>query len=195
MFCYLLPAGLKATPARWQGMINTCSSSSARRGSHMSWRLFLPLSPPAPSVLHSKCSKTCIFLLSCHYWLKHWHFIGWARALRMGRTPWVTSVAGRPSSTSSPHSTSPLGLTMTSVQQGLMSSAESPASTGSVAHTTCMLYWLILCVDNQSSKENSFLQRLSFLRWLMQSTAACSQLWEKSSTLLGQSCGTPLTKR
>lgn len=35
-------------------MINICSSSSARRGSHTSWRLYLPLSPPAPPVLHSE---------------------------------------------------------------------------------------------------------------------------------------------
>lgn len=77
---YFCCTGLRATPVRWQEMINTCSSSSARRGSPMSWRLFPPLSPPAPPVLHSKyCSpqfmmelkwdfitpelRSCVFLL------------------------------------------------------------------------------------------------------------------------------------
>lgn len=53
------PAGSRATPARWQGTTSICSSSSARRGSHMSWRLSLPHSPPAPPALHSKlCSSS-----------------------------------------------------------------------------------------------------------------------------------------
>lgn len=57
---------------------------------------------------------------------------GWGRVVRTGRTLWVTSVAGRPFSTSSQRSTSPSGQTMTSVRHGLTSSAESPASTGLV---------------------------------------------------------------
>lgn len=53
------PAGSRATPARWQGTTSICSSSSARRGSHMSWRLSLPHSPPAPPAHHSKlCSSS-----------------------------------------------------------------------------------------------------------------------------------------
>lgn len=56
LFCP--PAGSRATPARWQGTTSICSSSSARRGSHMSWRLSLPHSPPAPPALHSKCSSS-----------------------------------------------------------------------------------------------------------------------------------------
>lgn len=56
LFC--LPTGSRATPARWPGTTSICSSSSARRGSHMSWRLSLPHSPPAPPALHSQCSSS-----------------------------------------------------------------------------------------------------------------------------------------
>lgn len=50
----------------------------------------------------------------------------------MGRTLWVTSVAGRLYSTSSPRSTSPSGRTMTSARHVLTSSAGSRVSIGSV---------------------------------------------------------------
>lgn len=53
-FASFCPAGSRATPARWQETINTCSSSSARRGSRMSWRPSPLLSPPAPPALHSE---------------------------------------------------------------------------------------------------------------------------------------------
>lgn len=50
---------MRATPVRWQGMTSTCSSSSARRGSHTFWRLFPHLSPPVPPALHSEyCSHS-----------------------------------------------------------------------------------------------------------------------------------------
>lgn len=50
-------AGSRATLARWQGTTSICSSSSARRGSHMSWRLSPLPSLPAPPALQSQlCS-------------------------------------------------------------------------------------------------------------------------------------------
>lgn len=64
---------------------------------------------------------------------------GWGRAVRMGRTLWVTSVAGRLFSTSSRHSMSPSGQTTTSARHGPTSSAESPASTGLVC---CSFSWV-----------------------------------------------------
>lgn len=157
-FC---PTGLRATPARWQETISTCSSSSARRGSHMSWRLFLLLSPQAPPALHSEyCSpqptRQCVISYEMNTGAKKedgkvfllfllnfpLSFIpDWARAARMGKTPWVTSVVGRLFSTSSPRSTSPSGQTTTSVRHGPTSSAESQVSTGSVYCSTADSYF------------------------------------------------------
>lgn len=54
---FFCSAGSRATPVRWQGTTNICSSSSARRGSRTSWRPSPLPSPPAPPALHSEyCS-------------------------------------------------------------------------------------------------------------------------------------------
>lgn len=50
-YFFLSFLGSRATRARWLVMTSTCLSSSARRGSHMCWRLFHLHRPAAPRVL------------------------------------------------------------------------------------------------------------------------------------------------
>lgn len=208
-FASFCPAGSRATPARWQETINTCSSSSARRGSRMSWRPSPLLSPPAPPALHSEYCRPgsacledeeieyflCFFFLLFFLKTKNKnhdvHFCaGWGKAARTEKTLWATSVAGRLFSISSPRSTSPSGRTMTSALRELTSSAESPASTGSGCRSEAKL---VLC-----NEKKQFASKIAFLflsRWLTQWTAVCSQQWEKSLTLWDPSCGTLSTRR
>lgn len=77
-FASFCPAGSRATPARWQETINTCSSSSARRGSRMSWRPSPLLSPPAPPALHSEYCRpgsACLEDEEIEYFLCFFFFV------------------------------------------------------------------------------------------------------------------------
>lgn len=88
------------------------------------------------TVKEEELMQSAVSILGCWSWrlvvLTMFVCAGWEGAVRMGRTLWVTSAAGRRFSTSSPRWTSPSGRTMTSAPHAPTSSAESPASTLSV---------------------------------------------------------------
>lgn len=85
---------------------------------------------PSQSVVQLTAAKVIDHILTAVIILDVPVCLGWGRAASAGTTLWVTSVAGRPFSTSSQHSTSPSGPTTTSVLRRPTSSAENPVSTG-----------------------------------------------------------------
>lgn len=123
------------------------------------------LSPPQSSSAASPSlwvtpgwRSTSAFMME-HVKFLFFPFLGWRRAVRMERTPWVTSVAGRLCSTSSQHWTSPSGPTMTSARHEPTSSAENPASTGLVLSFLSDLGWMFSCRRGRTlCKYQAFLQ-------------------------------------